>query len=73
MYLRYWRVTGKLLVGSHEPHDRPGASAGSAHHSGWPGRAFFVATVGEMLTAAMTPIADLLDHILRVSTLQGNR
>lgn len=44
MYLRYWRITGKLLAGSHEPLDRPGASAGSAHH-----------------------------HVLRVSTLQGNR
>jgi hypothetical protein len=34
---------------------------------------FLSLTVGAVLTAAMTPIADALDHVLRVSTLQGNR
>ena len=30
-------------------------------------------TVGAVLTMSMTPVADALDHVLRVSTLQGNR
>ena len=34
---------------------------------------FLSLTVGAVLSAAMTPIADVLDHVVRVSTLQGNR
>lgn len=34
---------------------------------------FLSLTVGAVLTATMTPIADVLDHVVRVSTLQGYR
>ena len=34
---------------------------------------FLSLTVGAVLSAAMTPIADVLAHVVRVSTLQGNR
>ncbi len=32
---------------------------------------FLSLTVGAVLTAAMTPITDALDHVLRARTLQG--
>lgn len=34
---------------------------------------FLALTVGAVLAAAMAPIADVLDHVVKVSTLQGNR